>query len=144
MCRSFKARWTNIINQKLISCHTLNLEPVSKCRVMVHQVWTYCTNWGPFTKGFTKWSLMYFGNFLRTYWLTWCCMLRIEVIMANKERTRPIPLQSLAAAAGDSPSTQSNPISIQQLVFKCSSEAGLPQSFPILVPPSSSSLHTDL
>jgi len=64
-------------------------------------------------------------------------MLRIEVIMANKERTRSILLQSLAgaAAAGDSPPTQSNPVSIQQLVFKCSSEGGLPWPSPIFVPP---------
>jgi hypothetical protein len=140
----FWSKMNEFINQKLISFHTINLEPVSECRVMVHQVCTYCTNWGPFTKGFTKWSLMYFGHFLRTYWLTWCCMLRIEVIMANKERTRSIPLQSLAAAAGDSPSTQLNPFSIQQLVFKCSSEVDLPRPSPIFVPPSLSSLQTDL
>ncbi len=79
------------------------------------------------------------ATFLRTYWLTWCFMLRIEVIMANTERTRSIALQSLAAAARGSPSTQSNPISIQQLVFKCSSEAGCHGH-----PPSSSSLQTDL
>jgi len=60
-------------------------------------------------------------------------MLRIEVIMANTERTRSIALQSLAAAAWGSPSTQSNPVSIQQLVFKCSSEAGLPRPSPIFV-----------